>query len=73
MAWESPYVQQHPNSDLKADRVLDDREQIDARYAELLEQNDPAQFVHLGSDVAEQVQENRVAMERGYKLLVGEA
>ncbi len=46
------------------------REQIDARYAELLEQNDPAQFAHLGDDVAGQVQENRAATERGYKLLV---
>jgi hypothetical protein len=42
-------------------------------YAELLEQNDPAQFAHLGSDVAAQVQENRAVTERGYKLLLGEA
>jgi uncharacterized membrane protein YebE (DUF533 family) len=46
------------------------REQIDARYRELLQQNDPAEFAHLGSDVVAQIQENRQAVEQSYRLLL---
>lgn len=46
------------------------REQIEARYQELLQQNDPKEYAHLGSDVVAQVQENRQAVEQSYRLLL---